>query len=201
MGKGKLLLLIFAIVIVAGILLFYMGEKNKQGKHLSAEKTEAVKKAKGREKTAGKKDSAAAQMHEPVFVRKQISSHSKGQGITGEHEFDSETTFEDVREHEAKEREYELNKDFEEEAKEVLPLLSIQTNNPLDTKAFGPRRGEIWVRVKPDNAKELKEIMEDLADLYRADTGYRGSLTIMHWVGGRPHLKMTFPANGENEQR
>ncbi len=198
MGRGKLLLLIFVFVIVAGILLFYMGDKNKQGKHISAEKTAVVKKAKGREKTAGKKDSVAAQMHEPVFVRKQIS---KGQGITGEHELDSETTFEDVREREAKEREYELNKEFEEEAKEVLPLLSIQTNNPLDTKAFGPRRGEIWVRVKPDNAKELKEIMEDLADLYRADTGYRGSLTVMHWVGGRPHLKMTFPANDKNDRR
>jgi len=180
MGKGKLALLIFVIVVVIGVLFFYMGKKNKQNKEFSANKNEPVVKVKGGGKIAKKKDSASTMNHEPIIGKKDRYSNS-------------------ITERQAKEREYELNKEFEKEARDVLPLLSIQTNNPLDTKAFGPQRGEIWVRVKPDNARELKQIMKKLVDFYRSRTGYEETITIMHWVGGRPYLKMTFPANDENE--
>ncbi|MBW1682511.1 MAG: hypothetical protein JRJ83_13950 [Deltaproteobacteria bacterium] len=194
MAKGKLVVLVFIIVVAMGTLFFYMGKKNKQGRDFSANKTEAAVTAKEGEKVAEEEDSAATMKPEPVLGKKEIHSSSKSQGSKKEYS----RTLAVVSERQAKEREYELNQEFEAEARDVLPLLSIQTNNPLDSKdskTFGPPRGEIWVRVKPDNAGDLKQIMEELADLYRSRTGYEGAITIMHWVGGRPHLKMTFPAN------
>ena len=194
MAKGKLVVFVFIIVVAVGTLFFYMGKRNKPDKDLSANKTEAAVSAEEGEKVA-KEDSAANMKPEPIIGKKEIRSSSKSQGSKE----GQSGSLAELSEHEAKQREYELNREFEEEAKEILPLLSIQTNNPLDAKAFGPRRGEIWVRVKPDNARELKQIMEELAELYRTHTGYEGGITIMHWVGGRPHFKMRFPASGENE--
>jgi len=186
MKKGELLVLMSTIVVVVGIISFFYGsERNK----LSAKKGKAAVKV---------KDGMATRKHKLFLGKKEIKdmhSITKSQGSKEE----QCGALAEVSERQAKQREYELNKEFEEEAKEMLPLLSIQTNNPLDTKAFGPQRGEIWVRVKPDNARELKQIMEELAELYRSRTGYEGSITIMHWVGGRPHLKMTFHANGEKK--
>lgn len=177
MDKGKLVVLMSAIVVVVGVISFFYGsERNK----LSAKKSKATVKV---------KDDMATRKHK---LFRGMHSITKSQASKEECRVLAE-----VSERQAKQREYELNKEFEEEAKEMLPLLSIQTNNPLDTKTFGPQRGEIWVRVKPDNARELKQIMEKLANLYRSRTGYKGTITIMHWVGGRPHLKMTFRANDE----
>lgn len=195
MAKGKLVVLVFIIVVAMGTLFFYMGKKNKPDKDFSANKTEAVVTVKKGENIAEQKDSTETTKPEPILGKKEMDSSGKFQGSKEE----QSGALAGVSEREAKEREYELNREFEEEAKEMLPLLSIQTNNALDVKAFGPRRGEIWVRVKPDNARELKQIMEELAELYRTRTGYEGSITIMHWVGGRPHFKMRFPASGENE--
>ena len=192
MDKTKLILLIFVVVVGVG-LVFYMAEKNKQGKNLSAKKSEIVAKE-------GAKKEDNRNYVEPILEedseKKEISSKSNAQKSKKKH---STKSLAKIKERQAKEHEYELNKQFEAEAKKKLPLLSIQTNNPLDEKGFGPRRGEIWVRVKPDNARELKQVMKKLADLYRSRTGYKGPITIMHWVGGRPHFKMTFPANDENE--
>ena len=189
-NKEKLLLLIFVVVVVSLTLFFYINKRNKQDKNF-IEKSKKVSKVIEKDNIAEKGNNIPKKYHKPILGQKKNNLQKSKKEQSKNLAQDSER--------EAKQREYELNKEFEEEAKETLPLLSIQTNNPLNTKAFGPRRGEIWVRVKPDNARELKQVMKKLADLYRTRTGYDGTITIMHWVGGRPHFKMTFPANDENE--
>lgn len=91
--------------------------------------------------------------------------------------------------------ERELTLMFEEEAKETFPLLSIQTANPMDTgkKVFGPKRGEIWIRIKPENSKEFKKIMAGVADLYKNTTGYEDPVTVVLWVGNRIWAKFQYP--------
>ena len=188
-NKEKLLLLIFVVVVVSVTLFFYINKRNKQDKNF-IEKSKKVSKVMGKDNIAEKGNNIPKKYHKPILGEKKNNLQKSKKEQSKKLAQDSER--------EAKQREYELNKEFEEEAKETLPLLSIQTNNPLNTKAFGPRRGEIWVRVKPDNARELKQVMKKLGELYRSQTGYDGTITIMHWVGGRPHLKMTFSPNDEN---
>jgi len=188
-NKEKLLLLIFVVVVVSVTLFFYINKRNKQDKNF-IEKSKKVSKVMEKDNIAEKGNNIPKKYHKPILGEKKNNLQKSKKEQSKKLAQDSER--------EAKQREYELNKEFEEEAKETLPLLSIQTNNPLNTKAFGPRRGEIWVRVKPDNARELKQVMKKLGELYRSQTGYDGTITIMHWVGGRPHLKMTFSPNDEN---
>lgn len=190
-NKEKFLLLIFVVLVVSVTSFFYINNRNRQYKNF-IKKSKKVSKVIENDNIAEKGNNILKKYQKSILEEKKIDRLQKAK------EQQSKNLAQDS-EREAKQREYELNKEFEEEAKETLPLLSIQTNNPLNTKAFGPRRGEIWVRIKPDNARELKQIMKKLADLYRSRTGYDGTITIMHWVGGRPHFKMTFSPNDENE--
>jgi hypothetical protein len=52
-----------------------------------------------------------------------------------------------------------------------------------------PPEGEIWLRIPAAYAAEHKDIMAQNADLYRAETGYSGPVTITLWVGGRPYAR------------
>lgn len=105
---------------------------------------------------------------------------------------------------------------YEETARETLPTLSIQTHNPIwaieyeaegqsgtssgpqpapTAGEFGkiqPPEGEIWLRIPPDYAREHRDIMAQNADLYRAETGYDGPVTITLWVGGRPYHRQQY---------
>lgn len=74
---------------------------------------------------------------------------------------------------------------------------TISTNNIAVVEDFGPKPGEIWVRIKPENANEMKEIMAQTADLYREYTNTDdGNVTIINWVGGQPYFRMDFDASG-----
>ena len=99
------------------------------------------------------------------------------------------------------ELEYQLAQEFEAEALEVFPVHTVQTFNPYDPDAFGPKhQGEVWVRIKVENAREYKDTMAQIADLYKTVTDYDKPVTIMHWVGGRPYAKMMFPPEPEEEE-
>lgn len=95
------------------------------------------------------------------------------------------------------EMEYEQNRHFEELVKGSFPVHTIQTHNPLDTRIPGPPQGEIWVRIKPENAGEMNQIMSELADLYRdIRIGYEENVVVMHWVGAQPYARRTFYPDG-----
>ena len=114
------------------------------------------------------------------------------------------------------------NQIYEDVARDILPTLSIQTHNPvwvLEQEAAGegstsgdgeyqngpllapeagefgmiqPPEGEIWLRIIAEYASEHRDIMAQYADLYRTETGYSGTVTVMLWVGGRPHDRQQY---------
>ncbi len=114
------------------------------------------------------------------------------------------------------------NQLYEDVARDILPSLSIQTHNPVwvleqkapgkgaspgdgaaqngpllapEAREFGmiqPPEGEIWIRIPADHASEHRDVMAQYADLYRAETGYSGTVTVMLWVGGRPHDRQQY---------
>ena len=92
---------------------------------------------------------------------------------------------------------YARNQMFEYEALDTFPLHTIETHNPLQPQAYGPQPGEIWIRVKVEHGRELKDIMAQVADLYRTTVRAEGPVTVMHWVGGRPHARYQYPPAGE----
>ena len=100
------------------------------------------------------------------------------------------------------ELEYQRNLMFEEEARETFPLLSVQTSNPTDIekKVFGPKKGEVWVRIKPENAKEFKEIMAETADLYKDVAEYDDPVTVVLWVGNKVWSKIQYPHQEEPDK-
>ena len=98
------------------------------------------------------------------------------------------------------EKEYALNRLFESRAFEDLPIHTVKTFDPGSAsssgqkKNSGPKRGEIWIRIKVDHASEMKDIMAQTADLYKDMTEYDETITVMHWVGGKPYARIEFPA-------
>ncbi|MBT8339385.1 MAG: hypothetical protein HKP58_14435 [Desulfatitalea sp.] len=106
------------------------------------------------------------------------------------------------------------NQIYEDTAWATLPTLSLQTHNPVwalahtaaagaqsgnsgpqpapEAGPFGkiqPMEGEIWLRIPPEYTGEYRDIMAQNADLFRAETGYDGPITVTLWVGGRPYKR------------
>ena len=98
-----------------------------------------------------------------------------------------------------KELEYVLNKMFEEEAKEIFPLHTVQTFNPVEPELYGPKEGEVWIRIKVEHSREHKEIMAQVADLYKDVARHDKPVTVMLWVGNRPWAKFQYPSLEEND--
>ncbi len=92
------------------------------------------------------------------------------------------------------EYEYELNKEFEAEAIDTFPLHTINTFNPLKPEPYGPKKGELWIRIKVEHSREFKEIMAQVADLYKDVANYNNPVTVLLWVGNRPWAKFTYPS-------
>jgi len=73
-----------------------------------------------------------------------------------------------------------------------------QVQSPLpapESGEFGniqPPEGEIWLRIPADYASEYRDIMAQNADLYRTETGYSDTVTVMLWVGGRPYDRQEY---------
>ena len=93
--------------------------------------------------------------------------------------------------------EYAVNKEFEAAALEIFPVYTVQTHDPRHPEEFGPKKGEIWVRIKPEAALTYQDVMAETAELYRELTYRQGPVTVMHWVGNRPYAKLSF--SGEYE--
>ena len=86
---------------------------------------------------------------------------------------------------------------FRDEALTVFPLTSLSIHRPdslarAETQesggriSIGPPANEIWIRIKPENSNEMKEIMAQTADLYRQYVSeYDHPVRIVQWVGGR----------------
>jgi len=114
-----------------------------------------------------------------------------------------------------KELHWQKTQMFVAEAKQSLPLIGIR---PFDARRAtvassdipgtgmtdgeisgipgrdgrGLRDGEVWIRIDPARSGEYKEVMAQTADLYRANTGFEGEVTVLLWVGGRVHARETF---------
>ncbi|WDP90914.1 MAG: hypothetical protein HUN04_14905 [Desulfobacter sp.] len=105
---------------------------------------------------------------------------------------------------ESLEIEWQLNQIFEAEAMETFPIYTVQTHNPFkameNPEFFGPPENEIWIRIKPESAGEMKEVMAQVADLYRVNAAQpEDEITVLQWVGGRPWAKETYrPENFNN---
>ena len=96
---------------------------------------------------------------------------------------------------------------FRDEALEVFPVYSVEIHRPksLDTgwveengimveKSYGPAPDEIWIRIRPENAQQMREIMAQMADLYQTYAGVYGrSIRIINWVGGQAWAAFTYP--------
>ena len=114
-----------------------------------------------------------------------------------------------------KELHWQKTQMFMAEAKESLPLIGIRSfdarratvrssdeaNGVLaegETSGIpgrddrGLSDGEVWIRIDPGRSREYKEIMAQTADLYLANTGFEGEVTVLLWVGGRVHARETF---------
>jgi len=95
------------------------------------------------------------------------------------------------------ELEYEQNQFFETLVRESFPVHTIQAHNPLNPEAPGPPEGEVWLRIKPENAREMNEIMAEVADLYRDIAGQADEdIVVMHWVGAQPYARHTYSPDG-----
>lgn len=81
---------------------------------------------------------------------------------------------------------------FMTEAMETLPLLSLHTADPLQPEKKGPQKGELWIRINPANSYETRDIMAQVADLYRTTVRYEEPVTVMLWVGGQPMARFEY---------
>lgn len=105
-------------------------------------------------------------------------------------EITEETTEDDAQ----KELDYQMREMFKEEAMEFLPLQAVVTHDPRNPdRPRSPREGEIWIRIKPENSGETRDIMAQVADLYRDVARYDEPVTVILWVGGRPWVRFRYP--------
>lgn len=146
----------------------------------------------------------AVQMPEPVVKEEILSgpAHEK-QGVAQTQE-QGPLTQKDLEEI------YLKAQVFRDEALEIFPLHSVEIHRPesMDPgyveengiqikKAYGPPPNEIWIRIQPESAREMKEIMAQTADLYRQYVnGYDQNVRVVHWVGGRAFAAATYDADG-----
>lgn len=97
---------------------------------------------------------------------------------------------------------------FRDEALSVFPVHTVQIHQPksieediqtgrIGGKNFGPKPNEVWVRIKPDNAKQMREIMAQTADLYREYVNEnKENIVVVNWVGGQAWARMEFAPDG-----
>ena len=93
---------------------------------------------------------------------------------------------------------------FRDEALESFPVYTVQVHQPtsieedlqegrIGGKDFGPKPNEVWIRIKPDNAGEMREVMAQTADLYRQYVNeYDEKIVVVNWVGGQAWARMEF---------
>jgi hypothetical protein len=94
---------------------------------------------------------------------------------------------------------------FRDEALETFPVYTVEIHKPESlesdnpgTKTFGPDKNEIWIRIKPQNAREMKEVMAQTADLYRQYVNeYEEGIKVIHWVGGQPWASTVYSPDGQ----
>ena len=173
------------LVIIAVVAAYMVQPKGKQADSDRAQENT-------KHSLSEKKSSINKDQHSNL-----ITSHAEKASVSKHEPNDEPAQFKDSMAELRHER--DLNLMFEEDARETFPLLSIQTANPMDIekKVFGPERGEIWIRIKPQNAKEFKEIMAEIADLYKNATGYEDPVTVVLWVGNRIWAKIQYPEQGQ----
>jgi hypothetical protein len=75
---------------------------------------------------------------------------------------------------------------FGEQALASFPLLTVAAYDPGNAERRGvPRKGEVWIRIKPAHARKTEDIMAGVAALYKETENYTDSVTVRLWVGGR----------------
>ena len=90
------------------------------------------------------------------------------------------------------EMEHTLTEVFKSEAMETLPLLTLHTADPLQPDKPGPKQGEIWIRIRPGKSDETRDIMAQVADLYKTILRYEQPVKVMLWVGGQPMARFEY---------
>lgn len=90
---------------------------------------------------------------------------------------------------------HEIAEVFAEEALRTFPLHTARAFDPLSADPYGPSPGELWIRIKADNSREMKHIMDQVANLYRDVSGTAEPVTVIHWVGNRPFAKFDYGAD------
>ena len=101
-------------------------------------------------------------------------------------------------------KEAQQNELYETLVQGSFPVHTIETYNPEDPdNRRNPPPGEIWVRIKPENAGEMHEIMAELADLYKdIATEYQDKeVTVMQWVGAQPYARHVYSPDGSIVRR
>ena len=87
---------------------------------------------------------------------------------------------------------HEIAEVFAEEALRTFPLHTARAFDPLSADPYGPSPGELWIRIKADNSREMKHIMDEVAALYRDLSGTAEPVTVIHWVGNRPYSRFEY---------
>jgi len=70
--------------------------------------------------------------------------------------------------------------------------LAVELDEDGEFGRIGPPDGHVWIRIQAEHSNQYKEIMAQTADLYRAETGYSDTVTVMLWVGGRPYARHSY---------
>jgi hypothetical protein len=81
---------------------------------------------------------------------------------------------------------------FKTEAMETLPLLTLHTADPLHPDKPGPKKGDVWIRIQPNYSSETRDIMAQVADLYKTMVNQEQTVTVMLWVGGQPMARFEY---------
>ena len=97
---------------------------------------------------------------------------------------------------------------FRDEALSTFPVHTVQVFQPdsvkedlqtgrIGGKYFGPKANEVWLRIKPESAGQMREIMAQTADLYREYLGQTSeNIVVVNWVGGQAWARMEFGPDG-----
>lgn len=99
---------------------------------------------------------------------------------------------------------------FRDEMLATFPVYTVKIHKPESisekegesdkghTVVAAPKKSnEIWIRIQPENAREMKEIMAQTADLYRLHVkNSSDNVVVINWVGGQPWARMEFDSQG-----
>ena len=213
--RKKYLIILLALFMAAGAAIVLFSDDDSPQETTQADHNSlppAAISETPEKKTVEKADLEALAEKLPALPPKALEDPKEGEDPSAPvEEFSSDQAEEPGLSQEEEMEIYVKAQVFREEALEIFPVYSVEIHRPesVDTgwveengimikKSYGPPPNEVWIRIRPENAREMKEIMAQTADLYREYVnGYGHDIRIVHWVGGQAFAAATYNSDGE----